>query len=80
MSIPQNSFRTLPQPQKQPIGSKKSKTDPNINSKSNVRIEGHIENESYLTKWVDPKTVFELFPNPHNSPKKAPKSKILPKN
>ena len=37
-------------------------------SKSNVRIEGNIDNESCLTKWLDPKTVFEPNSKPKNSP------------
>ena len=47
----------------------KVKNDPNIESKSNARVEGNIENESCSTSLVDPKTVFE----PHNEPKKSPK-------
>ena len=34
-------------------------------------MERIIENESYSTTWVDPKTIFKHYPNP----KKAPKSK-----
>ena len=29
---------------------------------------GDIENENCSTTWVDPKTVFEPYPNPKNSP------------
>ena len=36
--------------------------------KSNVRIEGHIENESCSTTWVDPKTVVQPYPHSRNSP------------
>ena len=46
-----------------------------IRSKSNVRIEGNIENEIYLTTRVDPTTVFKPSPGPKNSPiwpRKAP--------
>ena len=35
-----------------------------IKSKSNVRIEGDIENESCSTTWVDPKTVLNPTPTP----------------
>ena len=44
----------------------KSQTNPKIKSKSNVRIEGNLENESCSTIWVDPKQ----FSNP------TPTSKI----
>ena len=63
MSGPQNSFRILPQHQNSPLGPQKVKNDPNIKLKSNARVEGNIENESCSTTWVDPKTVFELYPN-----------------
>ena len=39
-----------------PLGPQIDKNDPNIMSKSNVRIQGIIEKESCLTTWVDPKT------------------------
>ena len=32
-----------------PLGPQKVKNDPQINSKSNVRVEGHIKNESRST-------------------------------
>ena len=38
------------------------KNDPKIKSKSNVRIEGNIENESCSTTWIDTKTVTNLTP------------------
>ena len=51
------------------------------------------QNESWTTTWIDPKTVFELYPNPRNSPlgpkkvfepdpnqKKSPKGRIKNKN
>ena len=50
------------------LGPQKVKNDPKIKSKSNVRIEGNIENESCSTTWEDPKTVF----GPYNNPKKSP--------
>ena len=68
MSRSQNSFRTLPQPKNSLLGPQKVKNDPKIKSKSNVRIEGNIENESCSTTWIDPKTVFEPFYSPKNSP------------
>ena len=40
-----------------------------------VRIEENIESET----WVDPKTVFEPFPNPKNYPLGPKKSKMTPK-
>ena len=49
MRGPQNSCRTLPQPKNSPLGPKKVKNDPKIKSKSKVRIERNIENESYST-------------------------------
>ena len=44
--------------QKSPLGPQKVKNDPKIKSKSKVRIEENIENKSYSTSWVVPKTVF----------------------
>ena len=46
----------------------KVRNDPKIKSKSNVRIEGNIENESCSTTRVDPKTVVEPYSNPQASP------------
>ena len=37
---------------------------PKINSKSNVRIEGKVENKSCSTKSVEPKPVFQPYPDP----------------
>ena len=65
MSRPQNSFSSLPKPKKQAIRAPKVKNDPKIKSISKVRIEGTIENKSFSTKRVDPKTAFE----PYHSPK-----------
>ena len=64
MSRPQHTFWTLSRPQKYPISALKSKNDPKVKSKSKVRIEGTIENKSCSTTWVDPKTVFEPYPDP----------------
>ena len=49
MRGPQNSCRTLPQPENSPLGPKKVKNDLKIKSKSKVRIERNIENESCST-------------------------------
>ena len=49
MSQAQKSFQSLPQPQNSQLGPQKVKNDPKIESKSNVRIEGNIENESCST-------------------------------
>ena len=68
MRRPQNSFWILLQPQKYPIWAPKSQKWPKNRSKSNVRIEGNIENENCSTTRVDPKTVFEPYPDPKNSP------------
>ena len=76
MSKPQNSFQTLPQPQKSPIRAQKVNNDPKIKSKSNVRIVRNKENESFSTTGVDPKTVVEPYPNPKkNCPLGPPKVK-----
>ena len=72
MSRPENSFWTLLEPQK-------VKNDPKIKSKSNVRIERNIENESCSTTWVELRTFFEPFPNSKNSPLGPKKSKMTPK-
>ena len=73
MGKPQNSSWTLPVPKSSPLGPKKVKNDNKIKSKLNVRIEGNIENESCSTTWVYPRTVFEPFPNPKNSPVESQK-------
>ena len=62
MSRPQNSCWTVPRLQKNLSGPKKAKNDSKIKSKSKVSIEENIEIQSYSTRWVDPKPVFE--PNP----------------
>ena len=72
MSRPQNSVWTLPPTQK-------VENDPKIKSKSDVRIEGNIEDEKCSTTWVDPKTVFEPYPNPKNSPLGPLNSKMTQK-
>ena len=50
------------------MGPQKVKNYPKIRSKSNVRIEGNIENESCSTTQIDPRTVFKPYPNPNKSP------------
>ena len=79
MSRPQNSFRTIPKPLKQPIRAQKVKHDPNIKSKSNARVEGNIENESCSTTWVDPKTFVKPYSNPQSSPLQPHKTKMTQK-
>ena len=49
MRGPQDSCQNPPRPQNSPLGPKKVKNDPKIKSKSNVGIEGSIENESCST-------------------------------
>ena len=56
-----------PNPKNSPLGPQKVKNDPKIKLKSKVRIEETIENKSYSTTWVDPKTVLKLYLNPKNS-------------
>ena len=48
-------------------------------SKTNVRIEGKIENGSCSTTWEDPKIVVEPFTIPKYSPLGPKVSKITPK-
>ena len=55
MNRPKSSFWNLPQTIRAP----KSQKWPQNWVISNVRIKGNIENESYSTTWVNPKTVFE---------------------
>ena len=64
MSRPQKSFSTLPDPKNSPLGPRKVKNDPKIQSKSKVRNEGSIESKSCSTTLVDPKTVLEPYSNP----------------
>ena len=47
--------------------------------KSNVTIEGNIENESSSTTWVEPKTDFEPYTDPKNIPLGPQKVKNDPK-
>ena len=46
MSKSQNSFEPFLNPKNISLGAQKVKKDPKIKSKSNVRIEGNLENES----------------------------------
>ena len=80
MSRSQNSFWTFPQPPKKPIRAPKRKNYPKIKLKSIVRIKRNKENESCSTEWLDPKTVFEPFPNPKNSSVGPQKVKIESKS
>ena len=75
MSTPQNSFESYPNPKNSPLGPQKVKKDPDFKSKSKVRIERNIGNESCSTIWVDPKTVVEPYPNPKNRPIRPQKFK-----
>ena len=61
------------------LGPQKVKNDPKIKSRSKVKIERNIENESYWTTWVDPKTIVEPHPNPKSSPLGPQKVKNDPK-
>ena len=58
---------------------KKIKNDPKSKSNSNIIIEGIIENESCSSALIDPKTVFELYIEPKNSPLGSKKFKDDPK-
>ena len=64
MSRPQNGSQTFPQPQNSPLGPQKVKNDHKLESKSNVRIGGNIENECCSTILVLP----ENFLNSHQPP------------
>merc|ERR1712236_775 len=79
MSRPQNSFKTLPRPNNSLLGPQKVKNDPKLKSKSNVRIQGNIENESCSTTLVDPKTVVEPYSDHKTSPLGPQKEKNDPK-
>ena len=56
-----------------------SKKDPNIKSKSYARVEVNIENESYSTTSVVPKTVVKPYSDPQTSPIGPHKTKTTPK-
>ena len=49
LSRPKTVVEPYPNPRNSPLGPQKVKNDPKIKSKSNVRIEGNIENESCST-------------------------------
>ena len=57
----------------------KVKNDPIIKAKSNATVEGKIENESFSTTWVDPKTFVKPYSNPQSSPLGPHKTKMTPK-
>ena len=46
---PKTVFEPYPNPKNSPLGPQKVKNEPKIKSKSNVKIEGNIENESCST-------------------------------
>ena len=50
-----------------------------IKSKSKIRIEENIETKSCSFTWVDPKIVFEPYPDPKNIPLGPQKIKSDPK-
>ena len=62
--------RLTDRPTKPPLKatSRRLKKDPKIKSRSNVRIEGNIENNSCCTKRIEPKTLVEPANHPQNSP------------
>ena len=63
-------FEPYPNPKNGSSGPQKVKNDPKIKSKSNVRIEGNIENEICSITRVDRKTVFKPYPNPTDGSQK----------
>ena len=63
-----------PNPKNSPLGPQKVKNDPKIESKSNVRIKGNMENESCSLRIV-----FEPYPNPKKSLLRPQKLKNYPK-
>ena len=65
MSRPQQFSNPSPTPKK-PKGPKKVKDDPKLSQKKS-RVEGNIKNEICSTTLVDPKTVFEPYPDPQTS-------------
>ena len=68
-------FLTFPLPEKESIGALKCKK----NNSKNVRIYGSIENKIYSAIWVNPKNVFEHYPNPKNNLLGPKKPKTTPK-
>ena len=72
-------FKSYPNPRNSPLGTWKVKNYHKIKSKSNVRIEGNIENESCSTTWVDHKTFFWSNLNPKNRPLGLQKVKMTPR-
>ena len=65
---PKQFLNPTPNPKNSPWGPPKVKNDHKIKSKSNLRIEENIENESCLTTWADPKTVVQPYSDPQTSP------------
>ena len=64
MSRPKKSFEPYPDPKNSPLGPKKVKNDPIIKSKSKVKIDVSIENKSFTTSWLVPKTFFKHTSTP----------------
>ena len=64
MSRPKKFFDLIANPKNSPLGPHKVENGPKIYTKLNVRNKGNKESESCSTTWLDPKTVFELYPNP----------------
>ena len=60
MSRPKNSFWKLPWPKNSPFGFPKSQSDPKIKTKSNVGIEGNLENKICCTFRVDRQRTKEI--------------------
>ena len=77
---PKTVFKPYPNPKNRPWGPQKVKNDPQIRSKSNVRIEGNMKNESSSTTWVDPKTVIKPYSDPQTNPLEPWKDKNDPQN
>ena len=76
---PKIVFELYPNLKNSPLGPQKVKNNPKIKYKTNIRIDGNIQNENCSTTSVDHKTVFELFLNPKISPLGAQKVKNNPK-
>jgi len=76
---PKTVFKPYPKPKNSSLGPQNVKNYPQIKSKSSVRIEGHIENESCSSTWVDPKTVVEPYSDPQTRPLGPQKDKNDPK-
>ena len=66
---PKTAYIPLLDPKISQLGPQKVKSEPKLNKKkSKFTIEENIENRSCSTTWRDPKTIFEPYPEPKNSP------------